>query len=247
MVIIFVAIIIIGIIVAGIMLAQSSDKSKFYIVLRWLGAVTALGSFFFLPWIVLGPPGSIFKNSGWLAEQTLILDNLKQLPGLDQALASTTALTAQDIWNAMDHSIKGRIMQISENGDLVTGWRLTGLLFETDWANVFIFVLSSVIVIFALITSLLGMVEIPSKFLARPLLVASGFVFVSALTSLPTLDTLGDSNDIFLRMIMSLAESRVASGGGWYCIGLFLIILSNVLENFSSGPISQNESNDEWL
>lgn len=243
MVAIFVIVFIVGLVFA-IAVARNEIPVRLGRILMWLGSIVALSSFFFLTWIELGPPGTILKNAEWLAQQTLVIDTLKQLPGLEQALAKTTAWTAQDVINAIDNPIKPRLLEISESGEQVNGYLMLELLFETDLFNAVSIVFALFIIVSALVIGLTGLLgQQAPKLLMSGLFTGSIFSALVMLFSLPQLDTLGARHEIFLRLLMTLAETRVSGGGGWYILGLFLIITGSVL-SMTGGTLQTVKEND---
>jgi len=229
------------------LIARNEVPARLGGILIWMGSISALSSFFFLTWIELGPPGTILKNAKWLAQQTLVIDTLKQIPGLDQALAKTTAWTAQDVINVLDDPIKPRLLEISESGEQVNGYLVLELLLETDLFNAVGIIFALFIVVIALVIGLAGLLgqQAPKPLMIG--LVAGGvFSVLVMLFSLPQLDTLGTYDEIFLRLLMTLAEARVSGGGGWFILGLFLIVAGSVL-NMTGGilkPVRENDSFD---
>ncbi len=246
MITIFILILLLGIVVAGVVLARGQVWKKIPAVLSWLGCVIALGSFFFLPWIIFGAPGTILKNTTWLAKQTIVLETLKQLPGLDRLFESTTSWSAQEVWSALNHPLKEQIFQISERGDFVNGWRLLSLLGQANWLEAFFLIFSLVVTLLSIATSLIGMfgLKIPKPF-AVSMAVAAGIVFIELLISIPRLDQLGVSHEIFLRLLLALAEARVSSGAGWYVTGLLMIVFSNVIISVLPDPVEYEYNPDD--
>ncbi len=199
--------------------------------LGWFGSLLVVGAFLILPWATTGPPGAFQRNAGWLAEQAVYLDLLRQLPVVQDMVASLKVDTAEAIRLLIDRPETHEFLAHVEQGGSISAWQLISLARPVSpWLPVAL-VAGVLAASLALVASLLSLASTAK--LGIWLGIGSGIVaamsLVLLLSKLPFIDTLGATDNFAVRVIAVLGEVRVAAGGWWMAIGLLLLVGASVL------------------
>jgi len=189
-----------------------------------------VGSFALLPWISLGPSGTIEKNAAWIADKTEIINIFKELPGFQGWLASMDAPTAEDIVAALDHPAQKNFLEIARTGKIINGYRFIGLVIKVKPVLTLAIVGGTLAALAGASLNLRRLIT--SKYDAQ-----GGFKIITSISILclflllsfiPLFDTLGATDDIKLRLLVTLAETRMAVGAWWMLLGLVFLSVSGI-------------------
>jgi hypothetical protein len=199
--------------------------------LGWIGSLLVVSAFVFVSWANTGSPGAFQRNASWLADQTVYLDRLRQLPVVQDMVASLEVDTADDIRLLVDRPETHRFLAHVEQGGSISAWQLISLARPVSpWLPVAL-VAGLLAVSLALVASLLSLTS--TSELGAWLCIGSGIVAAASvvllLGKLPFIDTLGATDNFAVRLIAVLGEVRVAAGGWWMAVGLILLVGASVL------------------
>ncbi len=231
MVAIFILILVACVVFSVVLTARSQNKQlATVLVVSWMGSILALTSFFLLPWIKLGNPGTIQQNAQWIAKQTEVINIIKKLPGLDEWLKGITDLTANEVLDALKSPIKNEFFQLAESGKPFTGLVMVRFLFSTSPIVGVLFLFNQAVAIISSLVSLIFMLkQTSSRPVSIGLVAATGIGFVGVITAIPSLDTFCVTSDAASRIITVMAQSTVSYGGGVHAIGLLTIAIANLI------------------
>jgi hypothetical protein len=196
----------------------------------WVGTWLTIGAIVMFDWILPAPPGTLERNADWLASHTAVIEGLKQLPGFSDWLSSARALTGADVIRALDHPVRDRFLDIIHRGQRVNGLQVLGLLMKVRPVLVLAITFGGLV---AMVGGALNLRRLLTNQyndgdLLKIVTVFCGLCGLTLISYLPILDTLGNTDDFVLKILISLAEVEVASGGWWMVLGLFLTGVSAI-------------------
>lgn len=215
-------------------LLTSHAKNRTILVpawLGWLGSLLVFGALLVLPWATTGPPGAFQRNVGWLADQAVYLDLLRQLPVMQEMVASVRVDSVDDIRLLLDRPETHGLLAHVDQGGPISAWRLISLARPVSLWLPAALAAGLLAAALALLASLLALAS--GSGLGARLGMGSGIMAAASLIlllgKLPFIDTLGTTDNFPVRLIAVLGEARVAAGGWWMAVGLLLLVGAAVL------------------
>ena len=213
------------------------------------GGVLSLASLFFLPWVDLAPASVLQKNAAWIASQTEVVRTIKTIPGLKDWLGGVNALTAEDVIQLLGDQVNPGFVELARQGFLLNGYRLALLASRHNPLLTLSIILGSVLVFILSVLQLRRLIASPSDWqgAGKVLVAILALCWLILATCMPGLDTLGDVENFSLRLLMALAETRVASGGWITLLGWFFVLLAGVIDWQPTSRTSPwSELNDDF-
>jgi hypothetical protein len=241
----------VGIVICVVLILRSHNPGwQVLPALGWIGGLLVIGGFFLLPWISIGPPGTVERNAAWIASKTEVIDAIKRLPGFESWLASVNAPTGADIIAILEHPIQNTFLDYARTGRLINAYHYMDLVRRVNPLVVLVMaggLLSALAgVVFSLRRLIFSRYDAQSAFQIFASMAALSFLFL--LSVFTTFDTLGSVDDFKLRLMAALAEAHMSTGVWCVLLGLALVAISGIADLIHSLAPWQNVTLDsEYL
>ena len=224
--------------VGGYFLARRNwpQESRAFLLplIGWVGGLLILVSLVFLPWVALGPAGAMAANADWIASQAAILETIQSIPAFESLLQGVEAPTGAELLASLDQPVTEKLLEYNQVGLPITGFGLVNLAFRAN-PSLGLFLIG--LGLCGLITAGIYLTRLAAgRFEEQPAIKLLGifsFMFLAGLLGyLVYLDTLGIFGKLGLRLVLSLAEARVASGAYLALLGLLLVVVASLGDFF---------------
>lgn len=206
-------------------------------LLTFSGAVIVLGSLILLPWIHSLDPASADRRVQELASEPRLQQVLGRVPKLCQFLHMRCPLTAENLREPFDKPDLQAIWQLVRQRRYVSGWVLWRKMPRIGnglrWA-LFLSVSASAIGLIWSAISLIVELGLARKAVAGFYALVALLALLLLLSLVPSVDTLGVSNDLSIAWLALLAGLRTGCGIGWALLGLGLLIIGGGIDLIST-------------
>lgn len=213
----------------------------------WLGGVMVVASFFALPWIVSGPPGTWEQNTAWLASKADIVGYMQKTPVLRDHKISGSSPSAEDVSHLLEHPIKNELLDLAANQGTILGLPLVRLISRVEpfFALVLLVGLAAaclgVGLSFARLLSGKFIGPAFSKYLSATALA----VLLLTLSYLPVIDTFGKVDHLKVRLLAVILELCTGPAVWFYMLGLVLLIVASIPDWSGIGPQTESLESQE--
>jgi len=199
----------------------------------WLGVSLYLAAFWGLAWVRLGPPDALERNAAWLASKSEALRYLKSLPGLEHLDIDGSIWNSKDVVDAIEHPAKGPLLALAVTGSPITGWRALQLtwIIRPGLNNPVLLGLLVTLLAGLLASGEMGLGLCPPRWLTLSTTVAAWLALFGLVGQMPFIDTFGQVDDIYLRLLTSLIMTEVGNGIWTASFGLLLSALGLTLNS----------------
>lgn len=237
-------ILVVSLLISTYLVLRGKNRGRLFLTaVGWTGALLILGSIYFLPWIRTGNIGTVEKNAGWIARQGEIIESIKKVPGFENWLADIQVPTGDDIVDALEHPVKERFLYYVDNGVNINAWHFMRMVRKVQ-PVIFLYIGSAVLcagvgVILNLRRMILSVLD--GQILFRIITISSAITLMLIMSEITRFDTLGATGELEVRLLTTLAETRLGPGAGFCLLGLAMLAASGVAD-FLPTPARENET-----
>lgn len=199
--------------------------------LGYAGSALTLVGLLAQPWAVPAPSDAFQRNVHWLAQRSSLLHSLQKVPVFGQALASLDLSSADALRASLERSAAGLLVRQATMGQPLrswhlwqAGWQLSPALSLGLTAALLASLVSAGLVIVVLFTG-----AVPPSRPGLAVGVAAGLSLLMLATRATTLDSLGSSDHLVVRLTAALAQVSVGPGVWWTLLGLLFLVAFGVV------------------
>lgn len=228
---------------------RAAGSAAALVGLGYVGSALTLVGLLAQPWAVPAPSDVFERNVHWLAQRPSLLHSLQKAPVFGQALASLDLSSADALRASLERSAAGLLVRQATTGQPLrswhlwqVGWQLSPALSLGLTAAFLGSLVSAGLVIVVLFTG-----AAPSSRLGLAVGVAAGLSLLLLATRATTLDSLGSSDHLVVRLTAALAQVSVGPGVWWTLLGLLFLVAFGVAcaaagrSGANSEPLSEYE------
>lgn len=214
--------------------------------LGWIGSLLVCGAFLILPWVTMGPNGTFQRNAEWLTENVTVFEDLKQVPALQSLLASLEFGSLDAVHRTLSSPETDEFLNLVEQGVTLPAWTLLRLAWPVSPLLSLALTGGLLAASIGLVASCLALSATPAS--GRALGVASGALAALSVVLLavrvPVIDTIGNTDNILIRLISVMGGVQVASGGWCMVLGCMLLLAAGAWYVLLGQPAPMTDPNE---
>lgn len=216
------------------------------VLVGWLGSWLIVLGLIFMPFLRLGTSAGLQANARWLVEQAELIQVIYRLPNAEQWLPPLPELSAEKFIADLEAPNKELILEDITSQKPITGVHLIRLaqpikpLLSLSLAFSGLLALAGIAYFGARLFSPGGI----SGRVGLVISLASGLLLVMLISYIATIDTLGQTDELRLRLLLVLAEARMGSGLWIEIFGLALCLAGGLL-GFQTQAMQSKADDDE--
>lgn len=195
------------------------------------GIALALIGFLTQPWVVPASASNFERNLDWLGKQAGLLTLLNQLPVIKDRPLLLTSVSSASLRSFLEQTEAGPYLRYLATGRPLYGWDVWRLSWTIS-PGCAIGLTAAFLAVLGTATTLIVFLTASEAAIFRGgalMGVLALLGLVPLMGCIATIDTLGSSDFLAIRVAAALAQARIGPGPWWVLLGLVILVCFGVL------------------